>query len=88
MLDDLFADFAESSKRSEGSSNEDVFALGAISLGELNFFSRVDVEKLEVGLDVSIALFEVLKSLGDFFLELGNLNLFKVRGVGFLRRSF
>jgi hypothetical protein len=54
VLDNLFADFAESSERPEGSSNEDVFALGAVSLGVFNLFSGVDVEKLEVGLDVSV----------------------------------
>ena len=80
MLDDLFTDFAESSEGSEGSSNEDVFGLGTISLFVLNFFGRVDVEKLEVSLDVSVVLFEVLESLGDFLFELGNLNLYKVRG--------
>lgn len=88
MLDDLFTDFAESSEGSEGSSNEDVFGLGTISLFVLNFFGRVDVEKLEVSLDVSIVLFEVLESLGDFLFELGNLNLYKVRGDGNIRRSF
>jgi hypothetical protein len=78
----LFADFAESSERPEGGSNEDVFALVAVSLFVLNFFSGVDVEKLEVGLDISVVLFVVLESLGDFFFELSNLNLLKVSGEG------
>jgi len=49
--------------------------LGAISSGVLNILSRVDVEELKVSLDVSVALFEVLKSLCDFFFQFGDFSL-------------
>ena len=87
MFNDLFADFAERSKGSEGSSKEEVLGLGSIGCGVLNLLSRVDVEELEVGLDVGVVCLEVLKSLGDFFFKFGNFDLFKVRAICVLRRS-
>ena len=87
MFNDLFADFAEGSKGSEGSSKEEVLGLGSIGCGVFNLLGGVDVEKLEVGLDVGVVCLEVLKSLGDFFFKFGNFDLFKVRAICVLRRS-
>ncbi len=87
MLNDLFTDFAERSKRSEGGSNQEVLGLGSISCGVLNLLGRVDVEKLEVGLNISVVCFEVLKSLGDVFFKFSNFDLFTVRVMCVLRRS-
>lgn len=87
MFNDLFADFAERSKGSEGSSKEEVLGLGSIGCGVFNLLGGVDVEKLEVGLDVRVVCLEVLKSLGDFFFKFGNFDLFKVRAICVLRRS-
>ena len=42
---------------------------------EFNLLSRVDVDELEVGLDVGVALFVVLEGLSDLFLEFGDLSL-------------
>jgi hypothetical protein len=42
---------------------------------EFNLLSRVDVDELEVGLDVRVALFVVLEGLCDLFLEFGDLSL-------------
>ena len=78
MVDYLWADFAEWSKGSEGNSNKDVFRNTAIGLFELNLLSTVDVNKLEVGLEVRIALFVVLKSLGDLFFEFGDFGLHRI----------
>ena len=75
MVDDLLSNFAEGTERSEGESHEQVLRFGTISLGVLNILSRVDVEKLKVSLDVSVALFEVLKSLCDFFFQFGDFSL-------------
>ena len=75
MFYDLLANFVVSSEGSEWSSNEDVLALSSISLGQFNFLSRVNVELLEMGLDISVALFEVLKSLGNFFFEFSDFDL-------------
>ena len=75
MIDDLLADFVVSSEGSEGSSNQDVLALSSVILSEFNILSRADVELLEVSLDVSVALLEVLKSLGDIFFEFSYLDL-------------
>jgi hypothetical protein len=87
VFNDLFADFAERSKGSEGSSKEEVLGLGSIGCGVFNLLGGVDVEKLEVGLDVGVVCLEVLKSLGDFFFKFGNFDLFKVRVTCVLRRS-
>lgn len=87
MLNDLFADFAERSKGSEGTSKEVVLLLGSIGCGVFNLLSGIDIEKLEVGLDIDVVCLEVLKSLGDFFFEFGNFDLFKVRVTCVLRRS-
>jgi hypothetical protein len=88
VVNHLLADFAESTERSKGSSDKNVLALGSIDLGEFNSLSRVDVEQLEVSLDIGVALFEVLKSLGDVFFELGDFGLYKVREKGgCIRRS-
>ena len=75
MIDDLLADFVVSSKGSEGSSNQDVLALSSVILSEFNILGRADVELLEVSLDVSVALLEVLKSLGNVFFEFSYLDL-------------
>lgn len=75
MIDDLLANFVVSSEGSEGSSNQDVLALSSVILSEFNILSRADVELLEVSLDVSVALLEVLKSLGDIFFEFSYLDL-------------
>ena len=48
---------------------------GTISSSVLNILSRVDVEELKVSLDVGVALFEVLKSLCDFFFQFGDFSL-------------
>ena len=45
---------------------------------ELNLLSAVDVNKLKVGLEVRIALFVVLKSLGDLFFEFGDFGLHRI----------
>ena len=75
MIDDLLANFVVSSEGSEGSSNQDVLALSSVILSEFNILSRADVELLEVSLDVSVALLEVLKSLGNVFFEFSYLDL-------------
>jgi len=75
VIDDLLANFVVSSEGSEGSSNQDVLALSSVILSEFNILSRADVELLEVSLDVSVALLEVLKSLGDIFFEFSYLDL-------------
>lgn len=75
MIDDLLADFVVSSERSEGSSNQDVLALSSVILSEFNILGRANVELLEVRLDVSVALLEVLKSLGNVFFEFSYLDL-------------
>ena len=75
MIDDLLANFVVSSEGSEGSSNQDVLALSSVILSEFNILSRADVELLEMSLDVSVALLEVLKSLGDIFFEFSYLDL-------------
>ena len=75
MIDDLLADFVVSSEGSEGSSNQDVLALSSVILSKFNILSRADVELLEMSLDVSVALLEVLKSLGNVFFEFSYLDL-------------
>ena len=75
VIDDLLADFVVSSEGSEGSSNQDVLALSSVILSEFNILSRADVELLEMSLDVSVALLEVLKSLGNVFFEFSYLDL-------------
>lgn len=75
MIDDLLANFVVSSEGSEGSSNQDVLALSSVILSEFNILSRADVELLEMSLDVSVALLEVLKSLGNVFFEFSYLDL-------------
>lgn len=78
MINDLLANFVVSSERSEGSSNKNVLALSSISLGKFNSLSRAYVKLLEVSLDISVALFEVLKSLGNVFFEFSDLDLYKL----------
>ena len=75
MIDDLLADFVVSSEGSERSSNQDVLALSSVILSEFNILGRADVELLEVSLNVSVALLEVLKSLGNVFFEFSYLDL-------------
>ena len=87
MFNDLFADFAERSKGSEGSSKKEVLGLGSIGCGVFHQLGGVDVEKLEVGRDVSVVCLEVLKRLGDIFFKFSNFDLFKVRVTCVLRRS-
>lgn len=78
MVNNLWADFAEWSKGSEGNSNKDVFRNTTVSLFELNLLSAVDVNKLEVWLEVRIALFIVLESLSDLFFEFGDFGLHRI----------
>jgi len=75
VIDDLLADFVVSSEGSERSSNQDVLALSSVILSEFNILGRADVELLEVSLNVSVALLEVLKSLGNVFFEFSYLDL-------------
>ena len=75
MINNLLADFAESSEGSEGGSDQDVLGFSCIFVGVLNMLGRADVEKLKVSLDFSVALFKVLKSLGNVFLEFSDLGL-------------
>lgn len=79
VVDDLGTDLTVGGKGSEWDSNKDVLGHRAVSLLELNLLGRVDVDKLEVGLDVRVALLVVLEGLGDLFLEFGDLSLFNLR---------
>ena len=76
VVDDLGTDLAVGSKGSEGDSNKDVLGHRTVSLLELNLLGGVDVDELEVGLDVRVALLVVLEGLGDLFLEFGDLSLY------------
>ena len=75
VVNDLLSNFAEGTERSERKSHEQVLRFGTISSSVLNILSRVDVEELKVSLDVGVALFEVLKSLCDFFFQFGDFSL-------------
>jgi len=44
-------------------------------LGELNLLNRGEVHGAEVSGEVAVGLLQVLKGLGEFFLELGDFGL-------------
>lgn len=73
MVNDVLADLAEGGEGSEGDSDEDVLAHGAISLLVLNLLSRGHVDESEVLLEVVVRLLEVLEGFGELFLEFGSL---------------
>ena len=75
VVNDASGDLTEGSERAERNADEQVFLEVALSGLVFNFFSRVDVDELEVGSDVSVLLniLEVLEGLRDLFFELGGL---------------
>lgn len=84
-LDDLTSDLAEGEKGSEWNSNQDVLLLSTGGVGVDVLLSRVNEDKLEVGLHGGGSLLlEVLKGLGNLLLELAwllVLLLHKLAGV-------
>jgi homoserine dehydrogenase len=87
VVNNLLSNFAEGTEGSERKFHEQVLGFGTIGSSVLNILSRVDVEELKMSLDVSVALFEVLKSLCDFFFQFIDFSLQKCFNIKNLRRS-
>jgi len=74
VVNNVLANLAEGAEGSEGDSDEDVLAQGAVSLLVLDLLSRGDVDELKVLLEVVVGLLKVLEGLSEFFLEFGCLD--------------
>ena len=77
VINDLASTLAVVWEGSEWDPYEHVLAHGSAGVLKLNLLGGVDVDELKVLLEVSIAVLEGGKGLGEFFLELsGSLTIF------------